>query len=448
MRVLQVVHDFLPRAIAGVEIYTLELSLELARRGHEVTVLHATRGPGQTQYSLLDGVVHGLPVVRMVQNYPYRPLDEVALDPQAERRFCEVMDRVEPDVVHIQHLWGWSAALPALVRERGAAVIVHLHDHWLVCPSGGQRVHAREQVCEDLGAVDCDACYARFRSQEGPLERLALRAARRVPPPLPPDLLHRTFAALPPRARELVKRINERRGPRADDAPRLGAVERRQVYREALEAADLLVSPSRDLAERMGVEGYGAIRHVPNGTAVPPAAAPLPGLADPEAPLTLLFLGTPLRHKGVHVLAEAAAAAGASTRLVVHGADPGADLSEQLRRAGVEAAGPLERAAVPGAIDAADLVCLPSLWPENAPLVLLEARSRRRPVLASDIGGIPETAQGRLLPPGDVDAWANALREIASDRGTLHDLAAAVSPPRTVADNADAVLELYEGVAR
>ena len=448
MRVLQVVHDFLPHGVAGVEIHTLELSLELVRRGHEVSVLHVTRGPGLTQYALIDAVVCGLPVVRMVQNYPYRPLDEVVLDPQAERRFREVMDRVRPHVVHIQHLWGWSARLPELAHERGAGVVAHLHDHWLVCPSGGQRFHPDGSVCEDLDAVDCDACYARFRSREGPLERLALRAARRVPPPLPPDLLHRTFAALPPRGRELVKRINERGGPRTDAPSRLGAVQRRLVYREALEAADVLVSPSRDLADRMGALGYVAIRHVPNGTAVQAAGAPLPGLADPGAPLTLLFLGTPARHKGVLVLAEAVTSAAPTARLVIHGPDPDAELSARLRRAGVELAGPLNRSGVLAAIDAADLVCLPSLWPENAPLVLLEARSRRRPVLASDIGGIPETARGRLLPPGDVEAWATAVRELAADRRALRDLVDEVAPPPTATDNADAILALYEGAVR
>jgi glycosyltransferase involved in cell wall biosynthesis len=448
MRILQVVHDFLPHSVAGVEVYTLELSLELVRRGHDVTILHATRGPGQTQYDLAEGEVQGLPVRRMVQNYPYRPLDEVALDPQAERRFEEVVRELAPDVVHFQHLWGWSAALPALARRHGAAAVVHLHDHWLVCPSGGQRFHPDGIFCEDLGRVDCDACYARFRSREGPLERLALRAARRIPPPFPPDILHRSFAALPDGARSLLKRANAGRRPAGSPAPALVASDRRALYLEALAEADAFVSPSMDLARRMATQGYPFALHVPNGTSLGRGDEPLPGVAAPDRPLSLLFLGSPLPHKGVHVLAEAASRVTPRVCLEVCGERPAPEYRKQLERAGASWRAPAGRHEIAALVDRADLLCLPSLWPENAPLTLLEARARRRPVLASDIGGIPETAQGRLLPPGDVDRWTEAIDELARDRAALAGLSDAITPPVTSAENARAIINIYRDAVR
>lgn len=69
----------------------------------------------------------------------------------------------------------------------------------------------------------------------------------------------------------------------------------------------------------------------------------------------------------------------------------------------------------------ADLVLMPSLH-EPLGMVQIEALSLGVPVVASDVGGIPETVRhertGVLVAPGDVEAWASALdRALASPEG-------------------------------
>ena len=63
-------------------------------------------------------------------------------------------------------------------------------------------------------------------------------------------------------------------------------------------------------------------------------------------------------------------------------------------------------------IAAADAVVVPSLWEGMSP-VLLQALSRGRPVIASAVGGAPDVIEngitGRLVPPGDARALADAL---------------------------------------
>ncbi len=64
-------------------------------------------------------------------------------------------------------------------------------------------------------------------------------------------------------------------------------------------------------------------------------------------------------------------------------------------------------------INAADLLTLPS-WSEGYPNVLVEALACGCPVVATDVGGIPEivtSENGRLVPPRDADALADALTQ-------------------------------------
>jgi glycosyltransferase involved in cell wall biosynthesis len=65
---------------------------------------------------------------------------------------------------------------------------------------------------------------------------------------------------------------------------------------------------------------------------------------------------------------------------------------------------------------AADLVTLPS-YAEGCPNVIIEALASGRPVVASNVGGIPELLHdkfGRLVPPRAAAALARGLNETLS----------------------------------
>ncbi|MEH1962708.1 MAG: glycosyltransferase family 4 protein [Nostoc sp.] len=64
-------------------------------------------------------------------------------------------------------------------------------------------------------------------------------------------------------------------------------------------------------------------------------------------------------------------------------------------------------------------VIFPSVWPEPAGLVTLEAYSRYRPVIGSAVGGIPEHLRdgetGILVPANDIKKLADAINELYID---------------------------------
>jgi glycosyltransferase involved in cell wall biosynthesis len=75
-----------------------------------------------------------------------------------------------------------------------------------------------------------------------------------------------------------------------------------------------------------------------------------------------------------------------------------------------------------------DVLVLPSIWPENQPVSITEAMATRTPVIASDIGGIPELvedgAHGYLFPAGDATALADRMRRFLDDSSLINRLGA------------------------
>ena len=70
-----------------------------------------------------------------------------------------------------------------------------------------------------------------------------------------------------------------------------------------------------------------------------------------------------------------------------------------------------------------DMLCIPSIWLENSPGVVIQALGMSVPVISSNVGGLPELVHhdenGLLVPPGDVKAWEDALLMVLSDKGRL-----------------------------
>jgi glycosyltransferase involved in cell wall biosynthesis len=168
-------------------------------------------------------------------------------------------------------------------------------------------------------------------------------------------------------------------------------------------------------------------------------------VAAPARPVRgqLLCVGVLGRHKGQDLLVEALASlADRDWRCVLAGSpDRDPDFVEQLRaritRLGydhrVRLTGVLTGAALSHAYATADLLVAPSRS-ETYGMTVTEALAHGLPVLAADVGGLPEalgctadgTRPGQLIPPGDPVALAAALAGWLGDEHRRHRLRAAV----------------------
>jgi glycosyltransferase involved in cell wall biosynthesis len=110
---------------------------------------------------------------------------------------------------------------------------------------------------------------------------------------------------------------------------------------------------------------------------------------------------------------------------------------------------------VPAILQGLDLFVLPSLF-EGLPLALLEAMAAGRPVVATRVAGSSEVIEdgvnGRLVPPADADALAEAMIALLDDRELAQTLARrgreTVRQQYTIGPVAEAYERLYEELLR
>src|SRR5205814_9628172 len=104
----------------------------------------------------------------------------------------------------------------------------------------------------------------------------------------------------------------------------------------------------------------------------------------------LLFLGRLSSEKGVDTILRAAAGSRDGCPVVVVGDGPDADVLRRDAPANVTFRGQVDASDVPAILSRARALLVPSRWYEAAPRSIIEAYAAGVPVIASDIGALPE----------------------------------------------------------
>lgn len=151
------------------------------------------------------------------------------------------------------------------------------------------------------------------------------------------------------------------------------------------------------------------------------AATPLPS----DTPI-VLFAGRLMWQKGIGIFVAAAQALHGQARFVIVGyaeptspdAVPLAQLDTWEHDGSIEYWG--KRDDMPAVIAQSSIVCLPSMYGEGVPKVLIEAAACARPIITTDTPGCREIVQngenGVLIPPNDAPALIAAVAGLLADR--------------------------------
>ena len=444
MRVLFVAHGFPPSSMGGTEIYASTLARALGERRHEVLVLAREARPDLPEYHVRRDTHERVPVVwvnntfrkttSFEETYRNAEIDEVARGVLAEFR---------PDVVHAHHLTCLSTGIVDACASSGIPVVLTLHDYWLFCHRG-QLLDLGFDRCAGPVPGNCAICAGLAASDRTGVHRLAriLRAVDRHAPPALADARRRLTARL---SRGIVPASAE-----AQMARRL------ENARRVCASVARLLAPSRTALEQLAAFGVPRSRLTLWQQGID--LRPFRGLdRQPSSRLRLGFLGSLTPSKAPHVLLEAVAGlpadrvsltiAGAHTPY--HGDDRYAGrLRPLLAAPGVRWLDAVKHEEIPGLLASVDVLVVPSVWTENAPLVIREAFAAGAPVVASNLGGMAESVtdgrDGLLFDPGSSADLHRVLRRFLDEPGLLHRLRGGIGPVTSIEDDAEAVARLYE----
>jgi len=373
MRILLVSSFYPPKFIGGAELIAHEQAKVMAARGHEVRVF-CGEPAGDSRYATGDDVFEGIPV---------RRIRLTAEDSQSERvnffhrpvnaAFASCLQEWRPDVVYAHNLVGLSAGILPLAAAAGIRTVQMLHDHWGFCFKN-TFIKYGVTICSDR--TRCYECMPVIQDGRG--------------------------AGLP--------------------------IELRNSYiAYALDHADQLVAPSEYLAGRYKAAGFGdsgRVATIAYGIDTARFAA-CPAPSD-EGPVCFTFIGYLGEHKGIWTLAEAARLLARDTSVVIQFAGAGhqeAALKDFAVKHGLhermQFLGKIPNSAIETVLQRTHALILPSIWPENQPITILEAMAAARPVIASAAGGMIEMVEdgvtGFLIPPGDAHVLAERIRTLAHD---------------------------------
>jgi glycosyltransferase involved in cell wall biosynthesis len=397
MKILFATEYWPPFAPGGAEWTNEAWARALARRGHRVVVVTPNYGAAAREDS------HGVTIVRVPIAGRLEPGREARWlahrNPLFHARFARWLGRVArtegAQLVHAQNKGAVVAARRA-ARTLGLPFVVTIRDVGLLCPVGACPLFDRRATYDCSTRDYVERCVPFFLEHYAAGDGTLARARRRL-------------------------------------ALRLAWLDQRAL-RRALAEADLVLGVSRGILSIFppALVSRARVVHSPlPDVAVTPddADSVRPRLGLGAGPL-VLYAGKRSLGKGTDVLVRALDTIRASVPGVSFVFAGKGELAPPDRE-DVRLLGSVPQPMLFALYRAADVVVVPSVWPEPLSRVLIEAMHFGRAVVATSVGGNPELVEedvtGLLVEPGDAEALARAVVALLRDPGRRARLGAAAA---------------------
>ncbi|MFA5107415.1 MAG: glycosyltransferase family 4 protein [Patescibacteria group bacterium] len=324
----------------GAEKHFFELKEMLERHGHEVVVF-SMRDEKNIPSAYSKYFVSNVNFENVTLNWQgLRTAGRMLYSFEARRKISRLLDAEKPDLVHVHNIYHQiSPSILSAIKKRNIPIVQTLHDYKLLSPNYALFCHGK--ICECAFGGAYYKCI-RHRCIKDSTVASTLSALEMY--------LHKSL----------------------------------QLYEKNV---DVFICPSMFMAEQLKRWGIRAKRIEQIYNFVTETAPTKKVTGD-----YFLYVGRLSEEKGLPLLLEAFA--GLPSKLKIVGTGP---LEKELKhRVETEK---MENVAFLGYREGDELsdlvskslaVIVPSQWYENCPLVILEAYQHGKPVIATEIGGIPE----------------------------------------------------------
>jgi glycosyltransferase involved in cell wall biosynthesis len=440
MKIIYALHRFLPRFFSGTEVYTYQLAQEMRQRGHEVQIFCADevkKGPDSKIIGQEDEY-NGLKVHRINFNRKKTPniIRFSYNNPLVADHFKSFLSSAQPDLVHITSFLNLSAAIIDPIKKFSIPAIFTATDYWCFCPKSNLLVFDGS-LCNTAEVKNCLSCLISLSSfYEQVLRKLKIS----------PLVLTAIFLGL-----GKIFGIKNNPFVKAEFALK----ERSYYILEKLKNLDLIIAPTPHLQgffaragfspEKVMLSGYGL-----NLDWIKPHSSRFS-----EQPLCFGYIGMLAQLKGVDILIRSFNSLASSKRacLKIYGDDSHFPLyAKNLKQRAhhnpaISFPGTFSPDQLGEELGGIDVLIVPSMWYENAPLIISEAFAAGVPVIGSDVPGISllvkNEVNGLLFPRGDEKNLTRCLEKFLHEPDLLTKLKKNLPPVKSIQENGNELEEIY-----
>ena len=441
MKLLYVLHRFLPRFFSGTETYTYQLAQEMQQRGHGVQIFCADEIKGGPDYRIKvqEGVYNSLKIYRINFNREKTP-DIIGFsydNPMVAEHFDSFLSRTRPDLVHITSFQYLSASIIDPIKSLSIPVVFTATDYWCFCPKSNLLAFDSSlcKAAEVKKCISCLICISSFYARG--LKKLNI----------PPSVLAETFL--------LVGKVPGLKKNKFFQGKE--ALEKRSTFiLEKLKNLDLIITPTPNLQEYFLNSGLSPKKIMLSGYGFNSDWIKQPShYIRKQEPLRFGYIGMLAQMKGVDILIRSFNRFSPSEQahLKIYGDDSHfPSYVQQLKKLAqhnpnisfMETFPPDKLGKILAKID---VLIVPSLWYENAPTVILGAFAAGIPVVGSDVPGISflvkDEVNGLLFARGDTQALTRCLARLLQEPDLLPKLRKNVPEVKSIEENGNELEIIY-----